>query len=1037
MSAAHLNDQTTSEGSTQPGARAGAGYKAEHERLVAEITALRAQLAALNRDNESLEALASLTTVGSRYQTLFESSIIGVFAGDLGGCITEANDAFLGMLGYSREFLQTGELCWEDLIPQDDPDIAAKVAQGIAAVQSSRVLQPHESRFLHRDGHVVNVLLGGAMFEDSVSRGFCFALDLTASRQAQRALEESEQRFKSLFDHNPAGIIALDRQGRYIEVNPASTQISGYTREELLEMTFQPMLVPEDLEKAHRAFLRTLQGEPVVEEMSTIGKNGDRVEIISTSVPIFVDGEVVGVYGIVQDITERKRAEAALRASEERYRAFVSQSTESIWRFEFATPVSTALSENEQLEIFFQEAVLAECNDSMAHMYGFDNAGQIVGKNVSDFLPRNEENTEYLRSWIRNGYRLVEAESQEVDRQGNTKYFSNSFAGILEEGLLLRAWGTQRDITERKKIEAAQAVLAEAGAIFASSLDYQTTLQNVANLIVPKLADMCLVDIADGVGGYERLMVVASEEADKAVVDYMRANCLINPEMAVGPEHVVITGETTFVPRFEEVSLETIARNPDALKFLRMLECKSYVCVPMMAGGRILGAISFISAESSRVYAESELPLMRDIADRAALAVDNARLYQQAEIARQDAERANRTKDEFLAVVSHELRTPLTPMLGWLDLMKSGSLTPERFHGAVEAIERNAKMQMQLVNDLLDVSRIISGTLRLEKGRLDLKELIESTAEMIRPSTQERHITFTCEAQDVGEVIADSNRMQQVIWNILANANKFTPEGGKIDLTLERLEKQGEEGPADYACIRVKDSGIGIEADFLPRVFERFQQADSSTTRRQGGLGLGLSIVRHIVEMHDGTVTAHSEGGGKGAEFVVCLPLVTSANRDTPPALPTIAGSIGVMGTPLIPVPARLMDAAQILVVDDEADAREFLKESLGMHGANVRAAGSGAEALEIMQSWTPTVIVSDIGMSEMDGYDFIQRVREMPGSLGTVPAVALTAYAREQDRAAALQAGYDVHFSKPANTRILISAVAQLATKRANSPLQ
>jgi PAS domain S-box-containing protein len=389
---------------------------------------------------------------------------------------------------------------------------------------------------------------------------------------------------------------------------------------------------------------------------------------------------------------------------------------------------------------------------------------------------------------------------------------------------------------------------------------------------------------------------------------------------------------------------------------------------------------------------------------------------------------ANRIKDEFLATLSHELRTPLNAIVGWTRLLRSGRLDERTAGRALETIDRNATLQAKLVEDLLDVSRIITGKLRLRIANVDPISIVEAAINSVRPAAEAKAIRVEAQLDSsVGLIAADGDRLQQVMWNLLSNAIKFTPADGHVRVALRR-------GPSGLA-MRVEDSGAGIDPAFLPYVFDRFRQADSSTTRHHGGLGLGLAIVRHLVELHGGTVHADSHGEGRGASFTVRLPWLARGERGrtTLPALPT------TLVPPLeIRTAPTLLGGLRLLIVDDEPDARELLSAALTQMGARVQVVGSADDALAAIEREPPHVLVSDIGMPGKDGYALLQRLREMESAIGSVgrrlPAVAVTAYATAEDVRRALAAGYDMHVAKPVDAatlaRMLVDLVGAIAAE-------
>ena len=386
-------------------------------------------------------------------------------------------------------------------------------------------------------------------------------------------------------------------------------------------------------------------------------------------------------------------------------------------------------------------------------------------------------------------------------------------------------------------------------------------------------------------------------------------------------------------------------------------------------------------------------------------------LLLRAERARSDAEAANRIKDEFLATLSHELRTPLTSLLGWSSVLREGRRDEKILHQGLEAIDRNARVQAQLIDDLLDVSRIVSGKLNLDVRPLDLASVARAAINVVRPAADAKSITLDySEEPGLGAISADSARLHQIIWNLLSNAVKFTSHGGKISVLVDRV--------GSNARVSVRDTGQGIEAEFLPRVFDRFRQADSSTTRSFGGLGLGLAIVRHLVELHGGTVSAHSDGLNKGATFTATFPLL--ADRSEP---------VAVAHCEQPQAEVHSLDGLRVLLVDDEPEARQIISTVITRTGAEVTACTSAHEALLKLIEWKPDVILSDIAMPDEDGYSFIGKVRSLPRDKGgDTPAAALTAYARDVDRRQALDAGYQMHIAKPIGASQLVSMIARLA---------
>lgn len=410
--------------------------------------------------------------------------------------------------------------------------------------------------------------------------------------------------------------------------------------------------------------------------------------------------------------------------------------------------------------------------------------------------------------------------------------------------------------------------------------------------------------------------------------------------------------------------------------------------------------------------------LAYEIRQRQRAEEERAQLLIQEQQARAEAEKLNRLKDEFLSTVSHELRTPLNAILGWSHILRTSKVDEARMYRALGTIERNARSQAQLIDDLLDISRIITGKIRLNVQSLDLSPIIEAAIETVQPAADAKAIRLQSVLDPAaGPVLGDAERLQQIIWNLLSNAIKFTPKTGRVQIGLQRINSHVE--------IIVTDTGQGISAEFLPYVFERFRQADNSITRSIGGLGLGLAIVRQLVELHGGTVHADSAGEGQGATFVVKLPLIAVGPKVTEPERvhPAVGGSLAIEGLPQL-------DGLQVLIVDDDADMRDLLAFTLEAYGARVAAAASADEAIStlLQAPLSIDVLISDIGMPETDGYTLLRRVRALSSDQGSrIPAIALTAYARTQDRRAALLAGFQSHVAKPVEPAELIAVIANL----------
>lgn len=608
-------------------------------------------------------------------------------------------------------------------------------------------------------------------------------------------------------------------------------------------------------------------------------------------------------------------------------------------------------------------------------------------------------------------------------RDGGETSISDSAAPIRDaNGTVLGVVLVFRDVTAEKRNHARRDFLARAGAALASSLDYRATLAAVAQIAVPQLADWCAVRLVDPETG--RVQRAAVAHADPEKVRWAREAMQGYPPESSAPAsavQVIRTGKSELYPELTPPMLAGIARDAQHLRLLHQLNMESRMVVALPGRNRILGSLTFVYAGSGRRYSEEDLAFAEDFARRAAMAIENALALKQAEEARRqesllrsEADIANKAKDEFLATVSHELRTPLNAILGWTSILRQRN-PPCDLERPLAVIERNARRQARLIDDILDISRIMSGKLSLDVGLVRVSEVVESAIECVLPAAEAKQIHVRTDLDSSLAIKADSDRLQQVVWNLLSNAVKFTPRGGEVSV---RTFLEGSE-----LCICVADTGEGIEPDAMPVVFEPFRQADSSTTRRHGGLGLGLAIVRQIVTAHGGTIRAESAGPGRGSEFIVALPAgggVAGLAEPRPPALGALdAGGETTSG----------LQGLSVLVVDDELDAVELVAHALRLRAACVTTAASGPEALEMMPSIRPAIIVCDVGMPEMDGYAFIRKVRSLTPDQGArTPAIALTAYAHREDARRAFEAGFQMHVTKPVDPARLVTMVANLA---------
>ncbi|MBV8519758.1 MAG: GAF domain-containing protein [Acidobacteria bacterium] len=564
----------------------------------------------------------------------------------------------------------------------------------------------------------------------------------------------------------------------------------------------------------------------------------------------------------------------------------------------------------------------------------------------------------------------------------------------LENGLEVTR-GVSLDITQQKLTERRNAFLSEVSAILSSSLDYEVTLGHVAQLVVPDLADWCTIDVIDE-NEVRRVTGLHHDPAKREAMEQMRS---YDAQMQRSGliRHVIDTREPRLIREYDYAAAEALYTDrPEVVATLRELGTESFMVVPLIAGGRCLGAITLVSSEPQRRFDDDDLDLACELGRRAGYAVDNARLYRQAQ-------EANRAKDEFLVTLSHELRTPMTATLGWAALLRRTDFAAEHFQLAVETIERSTRAQAKLIDDILDVSRIVTGKLQLNVGPVDMRAIVEAAIDAMRPSLAAKQLELDLSLTTAPVIaVADGARLQQVLWNLLSNSVKFTPSGGTVAVRLDAPES-GE------VQIIVRDTGNGIPRKFLPYIFERFRQADSGSSRAHGGLGLGLAIVKSIVELHGGSVIAESEGEGCGATFTLTLPVTARAASPAP---------VEVAGSPLE------LDGVSVLLVEDETDTRLMLSAALQSFGARVTAVDSVAAAVASLETLKPNVVVSDIAMPGEDGMSLMLRIRSEERGSQHLPAIAVTAYASPADRDRILAGGFDYHLPKPVDPMTVVKTV-------------
>jgi PAS domain S-box-containing protein len=818
-------------------------------------------------------------------------------------------------------------------------------------------------------------------------------------------------------------VISKSLEGVIMSWNSGAQRIFGYTPDEVVGKHIS-VLIPEDHLDEEPAILARLRAGERIEHYETIRrrKDGALLDISLTVSPIFgPGGRIVGASKIARDITEQRRAQRELDEAAERLNLALAAARLGDWSWDAATDVVTM--SDTAAQIFDippgQQMTWAELR-GLLHVDDRERARVAVERAAAEHSDYDIE------------YRVVSpnggGEMRWVLAKGRALYDA---AGRVS-GML----GVVQDTTGRKLIEQALreqtealSTINELGQIVSADLDLHKIVQAVTDAATELTGahfGSFFYNVLDERGASYMLYTLSGVPREAfAHFPMPRATDLFGPTFR--GEGVIRIDDVHVDPRYGKNS--PYYGMPEG-----HLPVVSYLAVPVTSrAGHVVGGLFFGHPEPRAFTTRHEM-IVSGLSAQAAVAMDNARLYETVSREREQAERAaeenerlyretqeaNRLKDEFLAMLSHELRTPLTAILGWAHMLRTGQFDVNNVASAYETIERNARAQAQLIDDLLDVSRIITGKLRLDMRAVNPNAFIESAIEAVRPGAESKGVRIQ-KIMDTGvtSVAGDPMRLQQVVWNLLSNAVKFTPRGGLVQLRLSRVNSHVE--------IAVSDTGQGISSEFLPHVFDRFRQGDQRITRQHGGLGLGLSIVRHLVEQHGGTVKADSEGEGRGSTFTVTLPVAPvymktdEGERVHPAARETL---------PAYECPDRL-DGLKILIVDDERDTLEMLRIGLSHCGAVVTIAGSAEDALEALSSSAPDVLISDIGMPDMDGYEMMRKIRSLPAEQGgRIPSVALTAYARTEDRLQALRSGYQMHVPKPVELAELVAVIASLAQR-------
>lgn len=888
---------------------------------------------------QTKESLRQLRVSEAKFRRLADSNVIGVVSATLNGAITEANDAFLNSLGYTRTDLITGKIRWDAMTPAEFQALDAVACEEL--VTQGRCT-PFEKVYVGKQGQRVPVLVGAALLEDNADRVISFILDLTGLKQAEQEREQFLLRERTARTKAEA----LEQQSRFLA--EATTVLASSLNYEHTLKSVAQLAVPI---LSDWCVVDVLTGDRTLARLATAHVDPAKIEWAA---------ELYRRYP--PDLDAPQGLAQVLRTGVSAYYPYITDEQ-----------LQQGAQDAEHLKILRQ-----------------------VGLKSVMIVPL------IAREKILGTMSFIAAESGHTytpDDLAFAEELARRAAIALDNARLYQDAQQAQQIAEQAADRTAR--LQTVTAALAESL----TPAQVANVMVEQSMAALAADsvvVALLTPDRTELEIVQAVGYESDLTESWRRFSL---QTSVPLAETVRSGQ----PMWSEHLADRIARYPHLASIYRRLNYQTWMSLPLIVQGQVIGGISWSFKQASTFSQESRNFILA-LTQQCAQAIARAQLYEAERQARAEAEQANRVKDEFLAVLSHELRTPLNPIVGWAKLLRTGKLDKARTAVAIETIERNAKLQTQLIEDLLDISRILQGKLTLNVVLVDLRESIEASIETMHLAAEAKSIQIQTHLEPTAiSVLGDPNRLQQVIWNLLSNAVKFTPNGGQVLIELKYSDT--------HAHITVQDTGKGIHSDFLPYVFEYFRQADSSTTRRFGGLGLGLAIVRQIVELHGGTIEAESQGEGLGATFRVTLPLMQNKRKEPTPIMNSFSSSISAP-----------LQGTSILVVDDDADARDLVEFVLEQAGAEVRVAASAQQAFQSFNKFLPDLLICDIGMPEMDGYTLMREIRALTSQQTCpTPAIALTAYASETDHQAALAVGFQLHLSKPIDAEELVQAIVHL----------
>jgi PAS domain S-box-containing protein len=891
-------------------------------------------------------------------QQMVDNAPIGIGIGKSTGEAIEINDTLLQIYGYTRQEYQQRGLNWQDY---NLPEYAEIDRQKMEELQQNGAIAPVEKEILNKNGDRVPVLISAIRWQENTDEHVVFIVDLSESKRAEEALREKEQQLRLALE--AANMVAYswdinsDRAIQSDNVDwvmglPLGTRLQTGTE-------FINLIHPDDRERVLKAIENARAGRQEYNaQFRLICPDGAVRWMADRGWMSFNDsGEAVCLRGVIFDISTRKESEIALREK---------------------AAILDAINQATPTLIFAKDRTgrMLAANPATIRLIGKPEA-EIIGKTDLDF----HDDRDLAEKIMANDRSVITTERVQIleetvnSSEGKRIFLSTKSPYYDEAGNIIGSIGISTDITERKRNQ--QQLVQQAELL---NLTYEAILVRDLNS-----------QILYWNRSAEQLYGWTTQEAIGQI-----SHNLLKTQYSIGNWESGIARSSFFCENLNAILLEKG-------------HWEGELCHTKRDGTQITIESRQVIVRDEKGNPSKILEVNRDISDRKQAETKLQESLVREQAAREEAEKANRVKDEFLAILSHELRSPLNPILGWTQMLQTYQLDTEKLDRAIATIDRNAKLLNQLIDDLLDVNRILRGKLTLNVAPVSLTYVIEAAIETVNTAASVKSISIQTDLSNGGEVLGDSGRLQQIFWNLLSNAVKFTPNDGRIEVQIIHCDNRAQ--------ISVTDTGKGIASEFIPHVFEYFRQADASVTRKHGGLGLGLAIVRHLVELHGGEVTVASPGIGCGATFTVTLPLLErqSSSQPTQNSLPDRVDLTGI----------------RVLIVDDDRDTREFIAFMLQQCQAEVMAVSSAMKVSLALKTFQPDILVSDIGMPEIDGCTLMRSIRSLPPARGgNIPAIALTAYARDEDRQQVLSAGFQQHITKPIEPHTLVTAIANLTKK-------